>query len=148
PAPAFELKDVAGARHTLAGLLQRGPALLAFYKTGCPVCQLIMPFLERMAGNASVQIIAVSQDDAEGTTAFNRRFGITFPTLLDDARAGYPASNAYGISSVPSLFLLESDGTVSKSFAGFSKRDLEAIGERAGQPPFRADEAVPEWRAG
>ena len=70
--------------------------------------------------------------------AFNQRFGVTFPTLLDQSKEGYPASNAFGISSVPSLFLVEQDGTIAKAFSGFSKRDLEGLGERAGSPDIPA----------
>jgi peroxiredoxin len=148
PAPAFELNTLSGGKQSLAEVLKSGPALLAFYKIGCPVCQLTAPYLERLAAGRNLQIVGVSQDDDSSTESFNQRFGVTFPTLLDQAREGYPASNAYGISSVPSLFLVEQDGRVSKSFSGFSKRDLEELGQRAGVAPFQAGENVPEWKAG
>jgi peroxiredoxin len=147
-APAFQLKSLGGQKRSLEEILASGPALLAFYKVSCPVCQLTFPYLERLAAGSSLQIIAISQDDDGSTTGFNQRFGITFPTLLDQARENYPASNAYGISTVPSLFLVEKDGQVGKSFSGFSKRDLEAIGERAGVKPFLPGENVPDWKAG
>src|ERR1700722_6295870 len=148
PAPGFELKKLGGGKQSLSEVLKSGPALLAFYKIGCPVCQLTAPYLERLAGGGNLQIIGVSQDDDDATQGFNQRFGVTFPTLLDTAKEGYPASNAYGISSVPSLFLVERDGRVSKSFNGFSKRDIEELGQRAGVVPFQPGENVPEWKAG
>jgi len=148
PAPAFELKKLQGGQQSLGEILKAGPALFAFYKVSCPVCQLTAPYLERLSAGGKIQIVGVSQDDAESTQSFNQRFGVTFPTLLDQASEGYPASNAYGISSVPSLFLVEPDGRVSKSFNGFSKRDLEDLGARAGVAPFRPDEKVPDWKAG
>ena len=147
-APRFELTDLAGARTSLTGILKNGPALVAFYKVSCPVCQLTVPFLERLASGAAVQVIGISQDDGRATQGFRERFGLTFPTLLDQSAEGYPASNAYGISSVPSLFLIEQDGQVAKAFSGFSKRDLESVGERAGVQTFRPDDSVPEWKAG
>lgn len=147
-APPFELKDLTGGRQALPQLLEKGPLLLAFFKVSCPVCQLAFPFLERMAGTDGLQLVAVSQDDANTTKAFHQRFGITFPTLLDEGREGYPVSNAFGISSVPSLFLIETDGAISHSFAGFSKRDFEAIGKRINVQPFRPDEYVPEFKSG
>jgi peroxiredoxin len=147
-APRFELKELAGERQSLEELLKRGPALLAFYKVSCPVCQLTFPFLERLANNDAVQVIGISQDDAKSTQAFNDRFGVTFPTLLDEAKDGYPVSNGYAIGSVPSVFVVESDGTISKSFEGFSKRELDVIGERVNVRPFRPDEYVPEFKAG
>jgi peroxiredoxin len=93
-------------------------------------------------------VIGISQDDAEATSGFMRRFGVTFTTLLDLSSDDYPASNAYGISSVPSLFLLERDGTIARCFNGFSKRDFEEIGARVGVLPFGPDDHVPEWKAG
>jgi len=147
-APAFELKKLNGGQQSLEEILKAGPALVAFYKISCPVCQLTAPYLERLSAGGKIQIVGVSQDDAASTLGFNQRFGVTFPTLLDQASEGYPASNAYGISSVPSLFLVEPDGRISKSVSGFSKRDLEDWGARAGVAPFRPDEKVPEWKAG
>jgi peroxiredoxin len=93
-------------------------------------------------------VVGISQDDAPATQGFIQRFGVTFPVLLDEARAGYTASNSFGIHSVPSLFLVEPDGIISTAFSGFSKSDLEALGNRTGAPPFRAGENVPAFRAG
>jgi peroxiredoxin len=147
-APSFRLKSLSGSTASLDEILAKGPALLAFYKISCPVCQLAFPYLERLSASASLQIIGISQDDDSSTQGFNERFGVTFPTLLDQSQEGYPASNAFGISSVPSLFVLDADGKIAQSFSGFSKRDLETVGQRAGVQPFRPEDNVPEWKAG
>jgi peroxiredoxin len=148
-APSFRLTGLDGSPWSVQDILAGGPALLAFFKISCPVCQLTAPYLERLAANnARLQIVGISQDDASATRGFANRFGLTFPMLLDLSSENYPASNAYGISSVPSMFLVESDGTVSRSFPGFSKSDFEAIGARAGRSPFGPDDHVPEWKAG
>jgi peroxiredoxin len=147
-APSFRLKNLDGAMVSLEELLSRGPALLAFYKISCPVCQLTFPYLERLAAGSAIQIVGISQDDIGATQGFNRHFGVTFPTLLDQAKESYPASNAFGITNVPTMFLVEQDGHIASAVSGFSKRDLEALGKRAGVVPFRADESVPEWKAG
>ncbi len=118
------------------------------YKVSCPVCQLTFPFLERLAKNDAVRVIGISQDDAKSTTAFNERFAVTFPTLLDEAKEGYPVSNGFGISAVPTVFVVETDGKISKTIEGFSKRDLEDVGNRVHVKPFRPDEYVPEFKAG
>ena len=147
-APRFRLAGLDGSTQTLQDILAGGPALLAFYKISCPVCQLTAPYLERLAANHSLQVIGISQDDASATRGFMQRFGLTFLTLLDLSSEGYPASNAFGISSVPSLFLLERDGTIARTISGFSKRDFEEIGARAGVSPFGPEDHVPEWKAG
>jgi peroxiredoxin len=148
PAPAFQLTSLDGGQRTLSEILQNGPALLVFYKISCPVCQLTVPFLQRLSAGGTLQVVGISQDDNSSTQSFNQRFGITFPTLLDQSKEGYPASNSFGISSVPSLFLVEQDATVAQAFQGFSKRDIQALGERAGTQIFRSEDNVPEWKAG
>jgi peroxiredoxin len=148
PAPSFRLTGLDGSAQSLQDLLSGGTVLLAFYKISCPVCQLTAPYLQRLAANTAIQVIGISQDDASATRGFLDRFGVTFPTLLDLSSEEYPASNAYGITSVPSLFLVERDGTVGRAIRGFSKRDFEEIGERAGVSPFGPDDHVPEWKAG
>jgi peroxiredoxin len=145
-APVFCLQDLNGTRNSLTEILSSGPVLLVFYKISCPVCQLTMPFLERIA-QGQLRIVAISQDDAVGTRRFQTKFG-TLPTLLDSEEQGYPASNAFGIAYVPSLFLVEPDGVISLTSEGFVKADLESIAARAALPIFHATESVPAWKAG
>ena len=150
-APSFRLRDLNGNTVSLEDVLARGPAVLAFFKVSCPVCQLTFPFLDSLHRNAArsgLQFIGVSQDDAADTRDFNREFGVTFPVLLDEAAAGYPASNGFGISHVPTTFLVEPDGVISWALDGFSKSEVERLGERAGTPPFQPGDYVPEWKAG
>ena len=145
-APQFTLPDLDGKPVNSADLHQDRPALLVFFKASCPVCQMTLPFLNRLLGKLSV--VAISQDDATVTQRFRARFGVTLPTLLDDEDGGYPVSNQYRITNVPSLFLVEPGGLISLAVDGFSKADLEAIADRAGTEIFQAGESVPAWRPG
>ena len=148
PAPEFRLPQLDGDPVALREVLANGPALIAFYKTTCPVCQLTFPFLERIHKAGKLLVYAVSQDDADDTREFNREFGLTLPTLLDSGRSGYPVSDAFGISSVPSMFLIERDGAIARVIEGWSKRDIESLGELAGVRVIRQGDNVPEWKAG
>jgi peroxiredoxin len=150
-APDFKLAKLDGGDTGLRALLADGPVLLAFFKTTCPVCQMTFPYLERIhRGRApgSYAIYGVSQDDAETTREFNAEFGVTFPMLLDAEESGYPASNDYGISHVPSMFLVGRDGAIDWAQDGFNKREFEALAAQAGVTLFRQGENVPEWKAG
>jgi peroxiredoxin len=155
-APSFTLKGLDGKPYSLRGLLDQGPVVLAFFKISCPVCQFTFPFLqrifERYAGD-DVFVIGVSQDDPRSTKEFNQEFGVTFPTLIDDQ--GYPVSNACGLTTVPTIFLIDTGGRIKISGAGFSKNDLEAIAKELAQhrklsatPLFRPDEVVPDFKPG
>jgi peroxiredoxin len=150
-APDFDLVDDHGHTRSLRDLVQSGPVLVAFFKTTCPVCQLAFPFLDRIhRGQAepAVNIFGVSQDDAASTHEFTDEFGVTFPILFDTADSGYPASNAYGISHVPSMFLVEPGGSISWTMEGFEKKALEDLGARAGVATFTAHDQVPVFKAG
>jgi len=155
-APGFFLKALDGKEYSLETLLKRGPVVVAFFKISCPVCQFTFPFLQRLheryAGEFAT-VIGVSQDDARDTKEFNREYGVTFPTLLDGE--GYSASNAYGLTNVPTIFLIAPDGRVQVSCLGFSKGDLEKIASELSQhqklqaaPLFLTTEIVPAYKPG
>lgn len=149
-APDFQLRDLTGQTVSLKEALTRGPLLLGFFKVDCPVCQLAFPFLERLhrSGNGTVQFYGVSQDGVRATQSFNREYGVTFPTLLDEADRGYPVSNAFGISVVPTVFVIEPDGKIGWVMESFVKKDLEALGARLGTATFQPGERVPDYRPG
>src|SRR5246127_868922 len=157
-APEFSLKSLEQKQYALRSLLERGPVVAAFFKISCPVCQFTFPFLERLyqryAGD-NVTFLGISQDDAKATASFAREYGVTFPMALDEKANGYPASNAYGLTSVPTIFLIDEDGSVRIGSMGFVKNDLERIAtelaERrkiASSPLFRPNESVPANKPG
>lgn len=155
-APAISLKDSEGKIAPFADALKKGPVVAAFFKVSCPVCQFTFPFLERLHetySNAGISIFGISQDDARDTRDFMKEFGVKFPVLIDDR--GYPASNHYGLTNVPSIFLISPDGKIKVSSVGFSRADLDKIaGEAAraagkpAQPLFRPGEVVPDYKPG
>jgi peroxiredoxin len=148
PAPGFALQALDGPHRSLTEILSNGPAVLAFFKTTCPVCQFTFPFLERLHRSSGAQVIGISQDDAADTREFMNEFGCTFPVLLD-TEGSFPASNAYGISYVPSVFLVRPDGVIARSFDGWSRSDVEAVASELGAAsPIRAGESVPAFRPG
>jgi peroxiredoxin len=155
-APAIELPDTNGRPVDISSLLEKGPVLAAFYKVSCPVCQFALPFLERIHKayqGESATIIGISQDNAEDTKEFGAEFGLSFPSLID--AEDYPVSNAYGLTNVPTLFLIQQDGTIAMSFTGFDKQGLEAVAasfaEHLGKPVapvFKPGEKVPDHKPG
>lgn len=147
-APEFRLPRLDGGEATLQELIANGPVLLAFFKISCPICQLTFPFLERIHQPGLLPVYGISQNDAEDTREFNQEFGVTFPVLLDSEDSGFPVSNDYGISSVPTMFLVERDGRISHVFEGWRRQEIEWLGEKAGVRPIRQGESVPAWKAG
>jgi peroxiredoxin len=99
-------------------------------------------------------IIGVSQNPKGDTAKFLREYGISFRILLDDPNH-YTASNAYGLTNVPSIFLIPPAGEIEVSCVGWSRRDLEEMNRRlaeaaAARPAqlFHRGEDVIDWKAG
>src|SRR6476659_8735800 len=136
-APEFSLLDLQGRTKSLRDFISNKPTLIALFKVSCPVCQFTFPFLQRLAKSDNLEVVGISQDDVEDTEDFRKAYGVTFTTLVDEPRKGYPVSNAYGITSVPSLFRVEPGGEISMAGAGFNKRELETLGRLAGVQPFQ-----------
>ena len=147
-APGFRLSRLEGGEATLAEISAGGRVLVVFFKVTCPVCQMTLPFLERMHASGTLAICGISQNDARDTREFNRYFGVTIPTLLDTEDEDFPAGNAYGISTVPTMFLVEPDGAISRVIEGWNKLEMEALGAAAGITLFRPEDNVPAWKAG
>ncbi len=150
-APDFELRDIEGQLVSSRDLRARADTLIALFKISCPVCQLIFPFLERLhrsVGHDKLQVVGISQNNPADTQEFNEEFGVTLPTLIDPAKSGYKVSNAFGITNVPSLFLVDSSGEIVWESSGFAKKDLDDLARRYSFEIFRQDENVPAWKAG
>ena len=156
-APGFSLKSLDNKEYSLATLIERGPVVAAFFKISCPVCQFTFPFLERLYkryGGDQVTFLGISQDDVKASQKFAKEYGVTFPILLDDEK-GYVVSNSYGLTNVPTIFLIDTGGTVTVSSVGFDKKDLETIAAHLAErkkisraPLFRPDEIVPANKPG
>jgi peroxiredoxin len=156
-APDIRLSSLDGTKFSLRDELRRGPVVAVFFKVSCPVCQMALPYVERLfeayGRNGKLTLVGVSQDDASDTRAFNREFGVSFPVLLEDK--GYPVSSAYGLTNVPTTFLISPDGEIEATIVSWSKADMEQLGRRmaelTGAKPvsiFHPGEKVPDFRPG
>lgn len=156
-APNFALRTTDGQEFSLTGSLKKTPIILAFFKVSCPTCQYAFPYLERIHKaypKDKVKVVGISQDAKENTLDFMKTYGVTFPVLLDDTKK-YPASNAYGLTNVPSIFLLSAAGRVELSSVGWLKSEIEDLNRKAaklaGVPAaeiFKKGEQVADFKAG
>jgi len=128
-----------------------GPRALFLYKVTCPVCQMAAPKVQRLQEAYPGRIVGIGEDPDEELEAFGRRFGLSFASSPD--LPPYELSNAYGIRTVPTTFLVGRDGIIvrtveswdreglnelSKTLAELSGAAYAPISEPAdGLPPFR-----------
>ncbi len=150
--PPLALRDARGARLDPPA----DETLYAVFKTTCPVCEFTWPFLERIRQRTEgegLRILAVSQDDPGQTAAFHERLGVHLATAFD--REPWSASDALGVTTVPTLFRVGPTGTVEETIVGFDRAGMEGLSRRAAAlsgrpatPLFRADEHVPAIKPG
>ena len=146
-APDFELRDMAGQARRLSDALERGPVVLAFYKSECPTSQFTFPYLQKIFSTvgrtAGWTLWGLSQDDTRETRHFAKEYGIQFDLLVDEYP--YPVSAAYGLEYVQALFLIQPEGNIAVSVFGFSKPALNQIAEFEF---FTSNDGLPATRPG
>jgi peroxiredoxin len=120
-------------------------ALLVFFETDCPTCQLALPYLNALV-EGSAQIIGISQDDESSTREFVRQMGIRFPVQRD---ADLALSRAYDPQSVPTIYLLDDSGQIESTLVGFDKKGLNDLATALGHSSIApANDGAPAWKPG
>jgi peroxiredoxin/outer membrane lipoprotein-sorting protein len=131
-APGFALRSLDGREYRLAEL--RGSVVLIdFWATWCAPCRRELPHIERLhreLADRGLVVVAVSAESRERVERFldERRF--TFAALLDPGR---DVHSAYGVQSIPQVFVVDRDGNVAAHLVGArSEGELRAALREAG----------------
>jgi peroxiredoxin len=129
----------------IPGLQPGKKAVVVFFETDCPTCQLALPYLNSLAKN-SIQVIGISQDDESSTREFVSQLKISYPVELD---AGLKISRAYNPHTVPTFYLFNENGQIAKTLVGFDKQGLNELAATLGHPPIApVDDGAPAWKPG
>jgi peroxiredoxin Q/BCP len=125
-APAFALKDQAGATHRLADYAGRALVLYFYPKDDTPGCTTeTCDFRDRLPAFATdqVAVMGVSILDEKSKARFAAKHGVTFPLLAD---ADHAVAEKYGVWQEKSrygrkymgiartTYLIDGDGKVAK----------------------------------
>lgn len=129
----------------IPGLQSGKKALLVFFETDCPTCQLALPYLNALKRD-SIQVIGLSQDGERSTREFVSQLKISYPVELD---RGLKISRAYDPHNVPTFYLLDERGQVQQTLVGFDKKGLNELAAAIGEPPIAPlDDGAPAWKPG
>ena len=130
---------------SLSGYQAGKKALLVFFETDCPTCQLALPYLNALSAD-KIQVIALSQDDEASTKQFIQQMGISYPVELD---RGLQLSRFFNPQSVPALYLLDENGAITQTLVGFDKAGLNELAQSVGCPTIApANDGAPPWKPG
>ena len=129
----------------ISGVAKGKPALLVFFETDCPTCQLTLPYLNALNSD-SVQLLGISQDTEPATQEFVRQMQIRFPVEID---RDLKISRAYDPQTVPTIFLLDKAGKVQHAVVGFDKAALNELAAEVGHAPIAPEhDGAPPWKPG
>ncbi len=129
----------------IPGLQSGKKALLIFFETDCPTCQLALPYLNALKKD-TVQVIGLSQDDEAATREFVRQLKIAYPVELDQ---GLKITREYDPQSVPTIYLLDESGQIQSTLVGFDKKGLNELAASLGHAPIApTDDGAPAWKPG
>ena len=120
PAPAFTLQDLNGNNVSLSDF-QGKVVILDFWATWCPPCVKEIPhFIElyEQYKDKGFVMVGISLDQAgiSVVKSFAQKYQINYPILMTDGRV----DKAYGgIQSIPTTFVIDSAGSISKKYVGY-----------------------------
>jgi peroxiredoxin len=144
-APSFTLPD-ASSGVPVTDPWADGPAVLAFFKVTCPVCQMVGPKVAALAAG-DARLLAIGQDPPAALVRYARERGQQVPTVSE--AAPYLVSSAYGISSVPTLVLVEPGGVVADVVGGWDRDRWNAVAAAVGAPAVSHEgDGLPVFRPG
>lgn len=127
PVPDFKVISTAG--QTISQENYRGHVLiLDFFATWCQPCRQSIPHLvemNRTYGKQGLQILGLSvdEDGERAVKIFTDEFRVNYPLAL----AGDSTTAAFGIRSVPIMYLVDKKGTVVEVYRGYTNEMARSV---------------------
>ena len=153
-APSFSLSGIDGKSYTLN---QNGArlTLAVFFKTTCPTCQVVWPYVEKLYQayrGAGLAVWGISPDARDVSAEYASKYASTVPVLLD---AEWEVSRAYDPEFVPTLLLIDGNLQIVDALVGLNKAGLDhlakTISGRLGAAPMIVappDDGNPVYKPG
>jgi len=118
PAFIFSAKDIEGNKVDLADYLGKKIIVVNFWATWCPPCRFEIPELIKLQKvyKDKIQIIGVSLDRSLGDVKNYREHKLNYPIIWD--RYGEIAYLYGGISSIPTTFIINTEGKIVERIIG------------------------------
>ncbi|MDH5545733.1 MAG: TlpA family protein disulfide reductase [Gammaproteobacteria bacterium] len=125
-APAFDLPTDNGKVSLKS--LKNQVVYVDFWATWCTPCRKSFPWMNDMQKkykNNGLKIVAINLDeDKKNIARFLQKYPANFTIAFDpDGKS----AEAYGVSAMPSSYLVDKKGKLIKKHAGFREKDQEAL---------------------
>jgi peroxiredoxin len=125
PTPPFALATLSGHTMALPADVRGQVVAVRFWADWCPFCKGEMRALEpiyRAYRDRGLRLLAINvRQDRKTAAAFVAPLGITYEVLLDE---GGEVARAYGVSGLPTTFLLDRQGRLVARILGESTPEV------------------------
>jgi methylamine dehydrogenase accessory protein MauD len=118
-APVFSLPETYGGRVD-SGSYRGRPVLLVFWMTSCGICRRELPLLSDLAPefrSKGVDVVAIHLGSVEEARNYMRSNHINLTSLVDSEGS---VGQAYRVSGVPKLVLIDHEGKIKRTTAGMA----------------------------
>jgi thiol-disulfide isomerase/thioredoxin len=119
--PSFSAPALVGGGQVDWSTYAGKKVVLSIWAPWCPHCQAELPVLSSVvAGHPDVSLVtivtAIGQEPGPSPQQYMKDHNLTFPVAVDDANG--TLAKALGVQAFPTLYLVNSDGTVSSEKEG------------------------------
>jgi thiol-disulfide isomerase/thioredoxin len=115
-APAIESDTLGEERFSLQQLRGR-PAVVHFWASWCPVCELEQGMVDALADEVPMITIAMQSGTMSEVRDYLARQEVDYPVVNDEQGT---LSARYGVKAVPASFVLDSEGRVRFATRGYT----------------------------
>ena len=126
PAPDFALRALVGPNVRLSEHVGQ-VVVVSFWGNGCDACRAQLEALEQDFGRYQAQGLRIYgvevSDDQTSALSFARGTRVTFPLLLDPAKA---VARLYDVDNLPMTVLIDRDGKIRQVVRDFNETSRRA----------------------
>jgi hypothetical protein len=148
--PSLALPDLEDAPRPLAEAWREGDALLLIGHRNCKTTRETLPFVDRIHRRRAAPhgVLAILQDDKQTARELQGKLSLELPLRLESDP--YPVALLLGLTTVPTLFLVDRAGQIRQVSEGFVRKDLETFASLLGvaAPLFTSEDKAPAMKPG
>lgn len=110
-------------------IVEPGGGVIVFFRSDCPASEILVPRLNALARALELEdrlFIGIAEEGEVSARAFHSDHALGFPVAYD--AAPHATTRDYGITTLPTLLVVDGMGIVAERLQGFIKADYLSLG--------------------